>query len=313
MNKSTKIWLNYLTGGIISVLLLWAIYGQIKKQLAGMDAAVWQQTGHPAFLVLCFVLMFANIYLESYKWHSLLTWAEPARYVRSLGSYLAGIAFSIITPNRIGEYPGRILYLGGGNTLRYINVSVSGIISQLAGIYFFGFIGLVYYNIAYPALIAKAALGACISINIFIAVVYWRFDSWLPKMAQNKWLRRFALYGRLMGRVTAAHRIKVLSISLLRVAVFTAQYLFLLRWMNVDIPLAQGFCMAALFFWIMAVIPSLALTELGIRGAASIYVFGHFSANTIGILAATTGIWLLNLILPSVLGSFLIIRMKWLR
>ena len=98
-----------------------------------------------------------------------------------------------------------------------------------------------------------------------------------------------------------------------RFIVFAAQYLFLLKWMNVSVPLPEGFFMAALFFWVMAVIPSIALTELGLRGAVSIYLFQHFSSNTLGMLAATTGIWLLNLILPSIFGSFLIMRMRLLR
>lgn len=302
-----------MTGGVISAFLLWAIYGQVNVQLNSADASAWQQTGAPVYLIICLALMLVNIFLESYKWYMLLLWAEPISYLKVLGSYLAGIAFSIVTPNRIGEYPGRILYLGGGNTFRYINVSVSGIISQLAGIYLGGFIGLIYYNLAFPSLIARLAVAACIIINIFIGLVFWRFESWLPKMEQSKWLRRFAVYGRLLGRVTTTKKIKVLSLSLLRVLVFTAQYLFLLKWMNVDVPIVQGFCTAALFFWVMAVIPSFALTELGIRGAVSIYIFGNFSSNTIGIVAATTGLWMLNLIVPSVIGSILIIRMKWVR
>jgi len=313
VNKSTKIWVNYITGGAVCVLLLWAIYGQVMKQVHGIGADVWRDLGHPAYAIACVVLMMANSLLESYKWYSLISWAEPVRYASAFYSYLAGIAFSIITPNRIGEYPGRILYLKGSNTFRYINVSVSGIVSQLAGIYFFGFIGLVYYNLAFPAVMAQAALALCITINIFIAVVYWKFEVWLPVMEKIKWLRRFAVYGKLMGRVSNTNKLKVLSISLLRVMVFTAQYLFLLRWMKVDVPLAQGFCLGAVFFWVMAVIPSLALTELGIRGAVSLYIFGHFSTNTIGILAATTELWLLNLVVPSILGSILITRMKWLQ
>ncbi|GAA4463926.1 hypothetical protein GCM10023093_13310 [Nemorincola caseinilytica] len=313
MNKSIKIWLNYTIGAAICALLLYTIYGQVRQQATGMGQHLWVHTGPSWLLAACIALMLLNTWLESYKWHTLVSWAEATPYRTALASYLAGVAFSIITPNRIGEYPGRILYLGGRNTFRYINISVSGIVSQLAGIYTFGLMGLVYYNFAFPSPLAKAALAGCITINILIAVVYWRFDAWLPVMEKSKYLRRFAVYGRLMGRVSAANRMRVLGISLLRVAVFTAQYLFLLRWMNVELPLLQGFCLAALFFWIMAVVPSLALTELGIRGTVSIYVFQHFSANTIGILAATGGIWLLNLIVPSVLGSILIVRMKWVR
>lgn len=313
MNKSTKIWVNYGLGGAISLLLLWSIYTQVVKQLGGAAAMAWQQPGQAIFLVFAILLMVVNSGLEAYKWFSLIAWAEPVRYATATASYLAGVAFSIITPNRIGEYPGRILYLGGGNTFSYINISVSGVVSQLGGMYTIGLAGLIYYNIAFPAPLAQAALAACITINIFIAIVYWRFHSWLPRMEQNRFLRRFAVYGRLMSRVPTAAKLKVMGISLLRVCVFTAQYLFLLRWMNVDIPLLPGFCLGALFFWVMAVVPSLALTELGIRGAASLYIFGHFSTNSIGILSATTALWVMNIVVPAILGSVLIMRMKWLR
>lgn len=83
--------------------------------------------------------------------------------------------------------------------------------------------------------------------------------------------------------------------------------------MNVDIPLLPGFCLGALFFWVMAVVPSLALTELGVRGAVSLYIFGQYSSNSVGILAATTAMWVMNIVVPAILGSILIIRMKWLR
>ncbi len=326
MNKSTKIRLNYLVGAAISLLLLWAIYAQIVKQLNGIASSTWQHTGKPIYLVLALVLVFVNSFLESYKWYTLMSWAAPVKYLTALGSYFAGIAFSIITPNRVGEYPGRILYLGGSNTIRYLVVSVSGILAQLAGIYFLGLVGLTYYHthilsagdtmiggIVLPAIMAKVVLVVCIIINILIAIMYWRSDVWLPLLATSKRLRRFALYGKLMSRISNSNKMKVLALSLLRVLVFTAQYLFLLLWLNVEVPLLQGFCMAALFFWVMAVVPSLALTELGIRGAVGLFIFSQVSQNSIGILAATTGIWIINLILPAIIGSILIIKMRWVK
>jgi hypothetical protein len=54
----------------------------------------------------------------------------------------------------------------------------------------------------------------------------------------------------------------------------------------------------------------MALLELGIRGEASILLFQTFSANTVGIYAASTGIWLVNLVLPSLAGGLLAIRHK---
>lgn len=313
MNKTTKIWLNYLAGGLVSLILLWAIYNQVIKQVGSLDSAIWQQTGEDPYLYLCIALMFVNVLLESGKWYLLTNSVEPVGYFRALASYLAGMAFSIVTPNRIGDYPARIFYLGRTNTFRYVNVSILGVMSQLSAIFLFGLAGLIYYNIFFPAMVAQVALGLCLAANICIAVIYWRFENWFPSLDDIKWLRRFIIYGRLLNRVTTKRQILVLALSLLRFGVFTAQYLFLLRWMNVDIPLAEGFIVSALFFWTLAVVPSIALTELGVRGNVSLYLFHNFSANSVGILSATTGLWLLNLILPSVLGSLLIMRTRLLR
>ncbi|MBL7691891.1 MAG: flippase-like domain-containing protein [Flavipsychrobacter sp.] len=313
MNKSTKIWINYATGGIVSVLLLAAIYKQVQKQLGDRGTSTLTDTGPNYFLVAAIVLMLANSFLESYKWFSLVRRSEPVSYGRALASYLAGIAFSIITPNRIGEYPGRILYLGRGSTMHYIGVSVTGVLSQLAAIWFLGLAGLVYYNIAFPDHLAQAALVVCVVINILLGFLYLNFDRWLSLLERIPWLRRFSVYGKLMGRMPVAEKWRILTISIVRVMVFTAQYLFLLTWMNVDVPIVAGFCLSALFFWVLAVVPSLALTELGVRGTVSLFIFGHFSVNTVGILAATTCLWLLNLVIPAVPGSILITKMKWLR
>lgn len=280
--------------------------------MTGPNINAWKQTGPSGYLLLCIMLLFANVLTEGSKWYLLTSSVEPTSYSRAFSSYLAGMACSLITPNRIGDYPGRIFYLRKGNTFRYVNVSILGAMSQLSAIFIFGLVGLMYYNIAFPSAIAETALGLCLAGNIFLAIVYWRFENWLPEIAKIKWLKRFALYGKLLNRVSFKKQTIVLVLSILRFSIFTAQYLFLLRWMNVSVPLATGFCTAALFFWIIAVIPSFALAELGIRGNVSLYLFLHFSSNTVGVLAATSGIWLLNIVLPSIFGSILIMRMRLL-
>lgn len=312
MNKNTKIWLNYLLGGGISVFLLWRIYLEVMKQVSGLDGDTWKHTGPAYYLLLTIALMLANSSLEGLKWHMLSKSVEPITYSRAFASYLAGIAFAVITPNRIGEYPGRILYLGRNKTLGYINVSVLGVVSQLWAVYLFGLVGLIYYNISYTEYKAQVALVLCITANLVAVIFYWRLGKGVALMEKIRSLRRFAVYGKLLARITARQQTRVLAVSILRFVIFTAQYLFLLRWMNVDVPIAGGFCMGALFFWVIAVIPSVALTELGVRGSVCLYLFHHFSSNTVGMLAATAGIWLINLVFPAIIGSILIFRMRLL-
>lgn len=316
MNKITKIRLNYALGAIVSVLLMWGIYLQVQKQLATLHtlnpAAIWQ-TGPPLFLWVTILLMPVNIGIEARKWQLLAGSAQRLTYWQALSSCLAGLSLSLITPNRLGEYPGRILYLKRQNTYRLASVAVMGAVSQMLALFLFGLASLIYYNTAFPGILPATALASCTLFTIGIAIVFARFERWAPYVERIKWLRKLSIYGKLLKRFSQKEQLTILGLSILRFTTYTAQYLILLRWMNVILPPVEGFLMCALFFWVMAVIPTLALVELGERGQVSMYLFHHFSENTIGILTATVGVWGINLILPAIAGSILLFRVRYIR
>ncbi len=58
-------------------------------------------------------------------------------------SYLAGVAFALNTPNRIGEYGGRMLYLEGKNRIQSVSLTVAGSISQLVVTLTMGAVGVL--------------------------------------------------------------------------------------------------------------------------------------------------------------------------
>jgi len=313
LNKSTKIWLNYLPGAAISILLLWGIYLQARQQLGKVDSSIWWHTGPAYLLWLAILLLPINAGLEAKKWQMLAGSAQPTTYGQALASYFAGIAFSIVTPNRLGEYPGRILYMKRKNTFRLISVSILGIFAQLITVFFFGMAGLIYYNIAFPGTLSLVLLLGSAVLIILLILIYTQFEKWLPLLQRFKWMHRLHIYRQLLMRTRNDERLKILGISMLRFLVFTAQYLILLRWMNVSMPLYEGFFIACLFFWAITVIPSIALAELGIRSQVSVFLFGKFSTNVIGIVAAGAGLWFINLIVPAVIGSILLLRLRLFR
>ena len=87
--------------------------------------------------------------------------------------------------------------------------------------------------------------------------------------------------------------------------VFALQYIFMLWSMNAGGDLLTGFCTVSIFYLLMAVVPSIALLELGLRWQYGIIVFGAFNSNLIGIYSASTAIWLLNLLIPAIIGTFI--------
>ena len=285
----------------------------MQKQLTQVDPEDLFMSGLTPFLVLALVLMPLNIAIEAFKWKILAGVAQPTSYTQAVKSVLGGIALSIVTPNRIGEYPGRILYMKRKNTIRLISVAILAAFAQFLTLFTFGIIGLLYYNAQFPGTMALIILIAAIIILTIIALIFFRFESWSAYFEHLSWFRRFGTYGHLLKRFTTSQQLQVLALSAIRFLVFTAQYLILLRWMNIPLSPVEGLCTAFLFFWAIAVIPSIALAELGIRGQVSLFLFHNFSANTMGILAATIGLWCINLVIPAVVGSILLIRMRLLR
>ena len=313
MNKSTKIWLNYLLGGTISILLLWGIYRQVLSQLKKVDTDTLWETGPDYFLWICIILMPINLLLEAKKWQILASSAQPLTFKGALASYLGGISFSMVTPNRLGEYPGRMLYLKRKNTIRLVSVSILGALTQMLTLFIFGTIGLGFYCLNFYQPWVGILLIIATMITIILAVAFWNFEAWMPLIERIKWLRRFRVYKTLLKKFSKGEQTVILGISLLRYSIYTAQYLFLLYWMNVNMPFFEGYWMSALFFWVITVIPSITLVELGERGQVGLYLFHNFSDNTVGILAATVGIWFINLVLPAIIGSILLLRMRFLR
>ncbi len=317
MNKNTKIWLNYLIGGTISALMLWGIYTQVVKQISKVDSDPLQLllSGNNIFLFCCLVLMPINLALEAKKWHILAGATQKLSYRAAFTSYIAGIAFATVTPNRLGEYPGRMLYLKRKNTVRLISVSILGATAQMLTLFIYGFIGLLYYNLFIDDIIGKILLIPCLIVAVILFIAYWKFETWIPVIERFNisWLKRLNRYGKLLTRFSFKEQLTVLGISMLRYSIYTAQLLFMIYWMNIDISVVDGMFTSALFFWVVSVVPSLTIIELGERGYVSLYLFQHFSDNAVGILAATVGLWLINLAIPALMGSLLLFRMRLLR
>ena len=103
----------------------------------------------------------------------------------------------------------------------------------------------------------------------------------------------------------------ILFISSIRYMVFILQYFLLFSLFGIPLTGMQVFTGVSVMFVLMAVVPTLTfLTDLGFRWAAGIQIFQVFTLNTAGILAVSLGIWLINLIIPALVGSLLILRIK---
>ena len=147
LNKNIKIFLNYVLGPLLFAWLSYSVFKQIKNQPHLEESwlnikASFTDTRVGSF-ILVFVLMFINWSLEALKWKISVQSVQPVSFFRSLKAIFSGVSFSITTPNRVGEYFGRMLYMNEGNRLKIISLTILGSMSQLIVTILFGLSGLL--------------------------------------------------------------------------------------------------------------------------------------------------------------------------
>lgn len=243
---------------------------------------------------------------------------ERISFRRSFKAILSGVAFALNTPNRIGEYGGRILYVSEGKRIRAVSLTIAGSFSQLIVTLFFGMIGIwvlrdLFLKDEYISSFSIWLKFFELILGIIILVctmVYFRIG-WIIKGVEklpgvSAFVRHFAVLEELSVNLL----IRVLSLSMGRYLVFIIQYILLLQVMHVEAGWWQGFWLVAVLFLWLAVWPTIALLELGLRWQYSMLLFTLVSGNKLGIYAAATGIWFINLVLPALAGSLLMLGIR---
>ncbi len=316
LNKSIKIFINYFLGPILFAWVSYSIYHQVQRQpnLEGSWQTIRTSFGSPMILNLLavFALMIVNWGLEAWKWKISVHRIQRINYFTAFKAILSGTSFSVTTPNRVGEYLGRVLYMDEGNRLKVISLTIAGSMSQLIITLLMGLLGLIILRQPiedrqllsgiWIRVMTYGVLFVLIILTIFYLRLSWiiRWIDRLPRVRKYAWL----LQG--LEEFNATLMLQILSLSAIRFLVFLIQYYLLFRLYNVDVTWWQGLWAVSVSFLIMAVIPTIALfTDLSLRGQVSLKLIGLFSGNNLGM-----SIWFINLIIPALTGSLLILSIK---
>ncbi|MFT6166043.1 MAG: hypothetical protein ACJAV5_000860 [Vicingaceae bacterium] len=257
------------------------------------------------FVVICFVPI--NWGIETLKWKWILKDAQYLSWNQSVKSVLSGITMSIITPNGIGDYGGRMLGIEKnkiGQALFY-NGFLS--LSQLLTTFIFGLLGLLLVRERLNLPINGAVLSI-ITMGL-ICIGFWIFFK--SKFGLG-FIKIFLLkYKQLISfEISRSLRFQVLFLSFLRYVVFCIQYYLLIQCFNSDIGLVETFSSIAVVYLCTAIIPTGWFSGLIVRGSVSFFVFQSvLNSGEFGVLASTV-LWLINLFLPALVGLYYIKSFK---
>lgn len=320
VNKNIKIFFNYFLGPLLFVWLCWSIYVQIKSQ-QGLEES-WQQikealnSSKVIYLILVVLLMLANWCIETYKWMIAIRQIQPMGFARAFKAVLSGLSVSLGTPNRVGDYFGRILYIEEGKRIKAVSLTIACNMSQLIITVLMGIVGLYFLrtDILKSGMLSPLLLQTCFylaGVGLAILSLFYFKISWIVKWIDRIPGNRFAWAIEALEHFNATILLRFLSLSCLRFFIFIIQYYLLFSLFGVDVNLWQTWVTVSVMFLILAIIPTIALfTDLGIRNEVSIKLFGIFSANHLGVSFTSIAIWFINLVIPALVGSLFILGIK---
>lgn len=320
LNKNIKIFINYFLGPLLFAWLSYSIYRQIVKQpqLEESWLRIRQsfQSYNIVYLVMAILLIVVNWGLEAWKWMISVRTFYPVKFFQAFKAVLSGVSFSVTMPNRVGEYLGRIMYLPEGNRLKTISVTLVGSFAQLLITIIVGTFGLIILK---PSLVGQfpqlkiwyqfIVYGLIILASVML-LIYFNVESTVNLF--NKWIRnqKYVYLIEALQKFHSVLLIQMLLISFLRYLIFVIQYVLIFYLFEVNVPADTIATVMSVVFLAMAVIPSIALVEVWLRGEISIKLMGLFSLNTLGIGFTSVTVWFINLILPAIAGSLLLLSLR---
>lgn len=320
LNKNIKIFLNYFFGPVLFAWLALSIYRQLTHQ-DHLEAS-WQHirasfgSYRLVYLLLALLLVAVNWGIEAFKWKVSVRGISSVSFFTAFKAVLSGVSFSVTMPNRVGEYFGRMMYLPEGKRLKTISVTLVGSFAQLLVTMIAGIAGLLVLKkellAHFPGWTAWFPLLLFVLTALSFLLLFFYFRAGASHRLFRRWVRaqKYAYLVEALAHFDRTLLIQVLLLSLARYLVFVVQYIFVFYLFDVAVPVEQVAAVMSVVFLAMAIVPSIALVEVGLRGEISIRLMGIFSANILGIGFTSVAVWLMNLVLPAIVGSLLLLNLR---
>jgi len=287
----------------LQVLLFFSVLLTLYLQLKGLKwnsfTQIQVKTWWPLMLVVA--LLFVNQGVEYVKW-KLFTKHLIADNSKTWKSFLAGLASGFLSPNGWGNVLGRMLFFRKRHSIQIVLVTALGNLSQLLPTAIFGSIALLFRNDLHPVWFIGSS-GISVVLLLFYFLGQKLFGR---KTYRNKAIRHFKLMLLRFGYL----RTTLLLLSTFRFLVFTLQFVLLFYAFGYS-----DFWLLTYSVWIIYIltsfVPSLWSGKILIRETAALFVFQNtFVSSKPDIIVICLLIWIINIVIPALIGSFVLIPIK---
>lgn len=260
-------------------------------------------------LLFAFLLVFFNWAIESIKWKFAIHHVLQLTFIKAFLAVISGITISIITPNRIGEIPARVFLLNQTESNKtLIGLTTLSSFFQLLCTLLFGAIGLFY---TYSFFESYFSSNFWVYFLITVAIVFILFVA--IKKIPSLSLKLNTLKTNFLGNehhLSISFYVLLFLMSVLRYVVFCVQYILVLMAFGIEINTSTTILLIPVVFLFTSIIPTILLSEIGVRSTIAVFVFGMISTNEIAIIMASLILWTFNIAIPGLIGVFNLKQLK---
>lgn len=295
---------------IIAVTLLigYLVFKIVNEPILSTFKALSIYTYTP--LITAVGLVFLNWGLEAKKWQLMIQPIQKISFLIAFKSVLSGLASGLLTPNRLGNFFGRLIYLKKENHNQAIVNTQTGNLAQFISTILMGLIGVMVvlflnFNLLNPILITVISL-AFLTVGFLL---YFK-PTLILKLPVKRFLSEKTLASLShVSEFSLTFKLKILGLSLLRYFIFTLQYYLLFKLFQPVLSF-NILSLISVTFLLTTIIPSFFFGKLFVRESVAVFVFTMGQFNTTLILLIAFLLWMINLAIPAIIGSIFWLKQK---
>ncbi|MCW8310253.1 MULTISPECIES: hypothetical protein [Sphingobacterium] len=283
--------------------------GKFKTLIAGLE-----QHSVVLTLLLIVVLMLVNWLLEVVKWRYLASKLEYLSFWKAFQSVFCGLTWAIFTPNRIGEYGGRVLFLQPQNRAQGAVAMGVGLFAQLVLTSVAGSLSIAWFICQFlsPPLSVQFSVWLLAIIYAAGFIVLYFNVRWVDLLVGRiKFLTKIKPFFGVLEHYTTRELSVVLLNSLARFIIFTSQYIILMKLTLPELPVLSMVLMIFILFFVQAALPTLDIFDFSVRSFVASNLYSYITTQEIAVMAIVSCIWFVNLILPAIFGSIFVFKINF--
>lgn len=309
---------SYLLKSGIVIFAFWMIYSKLSanenlKQFENLLVKIPKVEIYGIMGFVC-LLMLVNWGLEAVKWKRLIASVEKISLWKSVSSVFCGLTWAVFTPNRIGEYGGRVFFLSPKRRIIGVVAMAVGNIGQMVLTNVFGAIALcffIYRFVEIDYLLFYILLFLAGVFCLFFIIFYFNIRWLNGLLLAMRFTRKYKKFYSILARYPKKELLRILLLCLARYVVFSTQYFILFYWLIPQLHYLDILMMVSILFFVQSTLPSLDLFDIGVRSVTASYFFSSITNQDVAVIACTASIWLINIIIPAILGSYFVFKLNF--